>query len=73
MEDLNLHNYNQHQMIRRAPTLMTRPSLVFLAPNKKGLRNPILKCKPQLAILMSLCHCPNINLINLSSSSTYQI
>ena len=36
---------------------MTGPILVFLAPTKKGLKSPILKCKTQLASLMSLCHC----------------
>ena len=45
MESNNLLNYNQHQLMKRAPTLITIPSLVFLAPTKKGLRSPILKCK----------------------------
>ena len=31
--------------------------MVFLAPTKKGLRNPILKCKNQLASLMSISDC----------------
>ena len=49
MEDNNLLNYNQRQLMKRAPTLITGPSLVFLAPTKKGLRSPILKCKILLA------------------------
>ena len=49
MEDKNLLNYNQHQMMKRAPNLITGPSLVFLTPTKKGLRSPILKCKIILA------------------------
>ena len=31
--------------MKRAPTLITRPNLVFLSPTKKVLRSPILKCK----------------------------
>ena len=49
MEDFNLLDYNQHQLMKKAPTLITRPNLVFLDPTKKGLRSPILKCKTQLA------------------------
>ena len=57
MEDYNLIDYNQHQLIRRALTLMPGPSLVFLNPTKKELRNPILKCKTRLASLMSISDC----------------
>ena len=56
MEDYNLLDYNQHQLMKRAPTLITEPSLVFLAPTKKGFRNPILKYKIPLASLMSICY-----------------
>ena len=49
MEDNNLLDYNQHQLMKIAPTLIIGPSLVFLAPNNKGLRSPILKCKIILA------------------------
>ena len=49
MEDYNLLDYNQHQLMKIAPTLVIEPNLVFLAPTKKGLRNPILKYKTQLA------------------------
>ena len=45
MEDYNLLDYNQHQLMKRTPTLVTGPNLVFLAPTKKVLRIPILKCK----------------------------
>ena len=45
MEDYNLLDYNQHQIMKRAPTLVTGPSLVFLDPTKKGLTSPILKYK----------------------------
>ena len=45
MEDNNLLDYNQHQLMKIAPTLITGPNLVFLAPTKKGLSIPILKCK----------------------------
>ena len=41
----NILDYNQHQLMKRAPTLITGPNLVFLAPIEKGLRIPILKCK----------------------------
>ena len=43
MEDFKLRDYNQHQLMKRAWTLITGPNLVFLAPTKKGLRNPIPK------------------------------
>ena len=36
MEDKNILDYNHHQLMKRAPTLITEPSLVFLAPTKKG-------------------------------------
>ena len=49
MEDYNLLDYNQHQLMKIAPTLVTEFDLVFLAPTKKGLRSPILKCKILLA------------------------
>ena len=49
MEDNNLLDYNQHQLMKRSPTLITGPSMVFLAPAKKGFRIPILKCKILLA------------------------
>ena len=45
MEGYNLLNYNQHQLMKIAPTLITGPNLVFLAPTNKGLRSQILKCK----------------------------
>ena len=35
--------------MKRAPTLITRPNLVFLAIANKGLRSPILKCNIILA------------------------
>ena len=57
IEDNNLLDYNQHQLMKRAPTLITRPNLVFLAPTKKWLRNTILKCKILLASLMSISDC----------------
>ena len=44
MEDKNLLDYNQHQLMKRASTLITRPNLVFLALANNGLRSPILKC-----------------------------
>ena len=74
MEDYNLLDYNQHQLIKRAPTLITRPGVVFLAPTKKGLRSPILKCQTQLASLMSIFDCHQSDaqpliLINLLSST----
>ena len=47
--DYNILDYNQHQLMKREPTLVTGLGLVFLAPNKKGLRSPILKCKTYLA------------------------
>ena len=50
MEDNNLLDYNQYQLMKRAPTLITGPDLVFLVPTKKGLRSPILKFKILLAI-----------------------
>ena len=43
MEDNNILDYNKHQLMKRAPTLITGPNLVFLAPTKKGLRILILK------------------------------
>ena len=49
MEENNILDYNQHQLMKRAPTLITRPNLVFLSPTKKGLRTPILKCNILLA------------------------
>ena len=57
MKDYNILNYNQHQLIERAATLVTGPNLVFLAPTKKGLRSPILKCKIILASLMPISDC----------------
>ena len=57
MEDYNLLDYNQHQPMKRAPTLVIGPSLVFLAPSKKGQRSPILKCKILLASLMPISDC----------------
>ena len=54
MEDFNLLDYNQHQLMKRAPTLITGPSMVFLAPTKKSLRSPIIKCKIPLASLMPI-------------------
>ena len=57
MEDFNILGYNQHQLVKRAPTLITGPSLVFLTPTKKGLRSPIIKCKiPLGSNLMALLH-----------------
>ena len=50
MEDYDLLNYNQHQLMKRAPTPITGPNLVFLAPTKKGLRSLILKFKTLLAM-----------------------
>ena len=35
--------------MKRAPTLIIGPNLVFLAPTKKGLSSPIIKCKILLA------------------------
>ena len=49
MEDNNLLDYNHHQLMKRAQTLITGPNVVFLAPTNKGLRSPILKCKILLA------------------------
>ena len=49
MEENNLLDYNHLQQMKRAPTLITRPILVFLAPTKNGLRIPILKCNIRLA------------------------
>ena len=49
MEDKNLLDYNKHQLMKRAPNLITGPNLVFLASTKKGLRSPVLKCKILLA------------------------
>ena len=57
MEDYNLLDYNRHQLMKRALTLLTRPILVFLAPTMKGLRSPILKCKIPLASLMPISDC----------------
>ena len=74
MEDYNLLDYNQHQLMKRAPTLVRGPDLVFLAPTKKGLRSTILKCKTLLASLISISNChqsaaqPSL-LINLYSST----
>ena len=77
MEDNNLLDYNQHLLIKRAPTLITGPSLVFLAPTKKGLKSLILKCKqsygsvaqPTSALHINLCSslCWSTLLINLWS------
>ena len=53
MEDYNLLDYNQHQLVKRAPSLLTGPNMFFLAPTKKGLRSPILKCKILLASISS--------------------
>ena len=36
MEYYSLLDYNQHQLMKRSPNLVTGPSLVFLDPNKKG-------------------------------------
>ena len=52
MEDYNLLDYNQHQFIKRAPTLV-----IFKSPTKKCLRIPILKFKIILAILMPIFDC----------------
>ena len=49
MEDNNILDYNKHQLMKRAPNLITGPNPVFLAPTKKGLRSPILKCNIILA------------------------
>ena len=49
MEDNNILDYNQHQLMKIASTLITGPNLVFLAPTKKGLRSTILKCNIILA------------------------
>ena len=74
MEDFNLLDYNQHQLMKREPSLVTRPKLVFLAPTNKGLRSLILKCKILLANLMPITDChlsvvqPSL-LINLCSST----
>ena len=57
MEDYNLLDYNQHQLMKREPTLVTRPILVLLAPTKKGLRSPILNCKIPFASLMPISDC----------------
>ena len=38
MEDYNLLDYNQHQLMKRGPTLVRGSILVLLAPTKKGLR-----------------------------------
>ena len=57
MRDYNIFDYNQHQLMKRAPTLVTGPSLVFLDPTKKSLRSPILKCKIPLASLMPIFYC----------------
>ena len=76
MEDFNIRDFNQHQLIKREPTLIEIPGFVFLAPAKNGLRSPILKCKTQLASLMSIFDCHQYNaqpliLIKILSS-TYQ-
>ena len=49
LEDNNLLDYNQHQLMKREPNLVTVPNLVFLAPTMKGLRSPFLMCKNILA------------------------
>ena len=49
MEYYNILDYNKHQLMKRAPNLIIGPNLVFLAPTKKVLRSPILKCKIILA------------------------
>ena len=74
MEDYNLLHYSQHQLITTEPTLITRPNLVFLAPTKKFLRSPILKCKIPLASLIPITDCHQfaslpLLLINLRSST----
>ena len=62
MEDYNVLDDNQRQLMKRAPTLVTGPNLVFLAPTKKGLRNPIIKCKIQLASLsLTFVQQPQLN------------
>ena len=57
MEDYNLLDYNKHQLMKREPTLVTRPNLVFLSPTKKGLRSPVLKCKILVARLIPIFDC----------------
>ena len=44
MEDFRIRDYNQHQLMKREPTFITGPGLVFLSLTKKGLRSSILKC-----------------------------
>ena len=45
MEYYNPLDYNQRQLMKRAPTIVTGPSLVFLAPTKKMVEesNPQVK------------------------------
>ena len=57
MEDYNILDYNHPQLIKKKSTLVMGPSLVFLAPTKKDLRSPILKCKIPLASLMPIFDC----------------
>ena len=57
MEDYNLLDYNQHQRAKRALILISGLNLVFLAPIKKGLRTPILKCNILLTSLMPIFDC----------------
>ena len=73
MEDFNLRDYNQHQLMKRAPTPVTRYIFVFLAPTKKGLRNPVFKCKAQLASLISISNCHQFVAIIYLCSSTCHI
>ena len=71
MEDNNILDYNQHQLMKGAPSLIIGPNPVSLALTRKGLRNPILKCKIILARNhMDLLH--NQPLI-CTSISSYQL
>ena len=49
MEYKNILDYNQHQLMKITTNLIIGTKLVFLAPTKKGLKSPILKCKNLLA------------------------
>ena len=75
MEDNNILDYNQHQLMKRAPTLIAGPSLVFLDPTKKDLMSPILKCKILLARNhMALLQnqpllCTSISLLNTAAQN----
>ena len=68
MEDFNLRDYNQHQLMKRAPTLITGPNLVFLAPTRKGLRSLVPKWKILLASNnMALLHNQPLLFTSISS------